>query len=42
MLDINDTVRFNNDDYTVSSFLGQGGMGHVFLIEEKKERRSML
>lgn len=36
MLDINDTVCFNNDDYTVSSFLGQGGMGHVFLIEEKK------
>ncbi|HCT72493.1 MULTISPECIES: serine/threonine-protein kinase [Psychrobacter] len=35
MLDINDIVHFNNDDYTVSSFLGQGGMGHVFLIKEK-------
>lgn len=34
MLDINDIVHFNNDDYTVSSFLGQGGMGHVFLIKE--------
>lgn len=35
MLDINDTVYFDNDAYTVSSFLGQGGMGHVFLIKEK-------
>ena len=35
MLDINDIVHFNNDEYTVSSFLGQGGMGHVFLIKEK-------
>ncbi|ERL56491.1 serine/threonine-protein kinase [Psychrobacter aquaticus] len=35
MLDISDIVHFNNDDYTVSSFLGQGGIGHVFLIKEK-------
>ena len=36
MVDINDIVHFNNDDYTVSSFLGQGeGDGAcIFLSKE--------
>lgn len=35
MFRINDSVEFQGQEYVVSKFLGQGGMGHVFSIEEK-------
>ncbi|MFP9132329.1 serine/threonine-protein kinase, partial [Shewanella algae] len=35
MFRINDSVEFQGKEYVISKFLGQGGMGHVFSIEEK-------
>ena len=35
MLRINDSINFQDQEYIISSFLGQGGMGHVFSIIEK-------
>jgi serine/threonine protein kinase len=34
---INDLIDFQGKEYIISTFLGQGGMGHVFLIEEKTD-----
>lgn len=35
MFRINDSIIFQGQEYIISSFLGQGGMGHVFSILEK-------
>lgn len=35
MFRINDTIEFQNEEYVITDFLGQGGMGHVFLIRNK-------
>lgn len=35
MFKIKDSIEFQGQEYVVSKFLGQGGMGHVFSIEEK-------
>lgn len=35
MFRINDSVDFQGKEFVISKFLGQGGMGHVFAIEEK-------
>jgi serine/threonine protein kinase len=35
MFRINDSIDFQGEEYIISSFLGQGGMGHVFSIEAK-------
>ncbi|KZN30057.1 serine/threonine protein kinase [Pseudoalteromonas luteoviolacea S2607] len=35
MFRINDSIVFQGKEYTISKFLGQGGMGYVFSIEEK-------
>jgi serine/threonine protein kinase len=35
MFRIKDSVEFQGQEYVISKFLGQGGMGHVFSIEEK-------
>lgn len=35
MLRINDSINFQDQEFIISSFLGQGGMGHVFSILEK-------
>ncbi len=35
MFRINDSVEFQGKEYVIAKFLGQGGMGHVFSIEEK-------
>ncbi|HEY8218521.1 MAG TPA: serine/threonine-protein kinase [Methylobacter sp.] len=35
MFRINDSIVFQDKEYIISSFLGQGGMGHVFSIVEK-------
>ncbi|MGI2189017.1 serine/threonine-protein kinase [Shewanella oncorhynchi] len=35
MFRIKDSVEFQGKEYVISKFLGQGGMGHVFSIEEK-------
>lgn len=35
MFRINDEIKFQDKDYVISEFLGQGGMGHVFLIKDK-------
>jgi serine/threonine protein kinase len=32
---INEVINFQGREYIIKKFLGQGGMGHVFLIEEK-------
>lgn len=34
MFRINDSIDFQGKKYIISTFLGQGGMGHVFLITE--------
>lgn len=33
MFRINDSIKFLEKEYVISEFLGQGGMGHVFKIE---------
>jgi serine/threonine protein kinase len=35
MLRINDSIKFQDQEFIISSFLGQGGMGHVFSILKK-------
>ena len=35
MFKIKDLVEFQGQEYVISKFLGQGGMGYVFSIEEK-------
>lgn len=35
MFRVNDCINFEGKEYVVLRFLGQGGMGHVFSIEEK-------
>lgn len=35
MFRVNDCINFEDKEYVISKFLGQGGMGHVFLIEDK-------
>lgn len=35
MLRINDPINFQGQEFFISSFLGQGGMGHVFSILER-------
>ncbi|WP_248466212.1 serine/threonine-protein kinase [Pectobacterium versatile] len=35
MFRVNDYVSIDDKEYVVSKFLGQGGMGNVFLIEDK-------
>ncbi|MEE2030109.1 hypothetical protein DIKCMJMK_04007 [Shewanella oneidensis] len=35
MFRINDCIKFEDKEYVISRFIGQGGMGHVFLIEER-------
>lgn len=35
MFRVNDYVNIDGKEYLVSKFLGQGGMGNVFLIEDK-------
>jgi len=35
MFRVNDCIQFEGKEYIISEFLGQGGMGHVFLIKEK-------
>lgn len=35
MLRINDSIKFQDQEFIISSFLGQGGMGHGFSILEK-------
>lgn len=37
MFRINETIQFQGKEYVLTEFLGQGGMGHVFLIENKEE-----
>ncbi len=36
MFRIHDSVEFQGEGYIISKFLGQGGMGHVFSIEDKE------
>ncbi|MBX8460232.1 serine/threonine protein kinase [Enterobacter sp. RIT637] len=36
MFRVNDYVSIDGKEYVVSKFLGQGGMGNVFLIEDKE------
>lgn len=33
MFRLQDTIEFNNKEYVINEFLGQGGMGHVFSIK---------
>jgi serine/threonine protein kinase len=35
MFRIKDSIEFQGQEYVISKFLGQGGMGHVFSIEAK-------
>lgn len=35
MFRIHDSIEFQDKEYIISRFLGQGGMGHVFSIEDK-------
>lgn len=35
MFKIGDEIIFNEEKFIITEFLGQGGMGHVFLIENK-------
>lgn len=35
MFRIKDLIKFQDKEYVISAFLGQGGMGHVFSIEDK-------
>ena len=35
MFRIKDSIEFQGQEYVISKFLGQGGMGHVFSIEDK-------
>lgn len=35
MFRVNDCINFEDKEYVISKFLGQGGMGHVFLIKDK-------
>ncbi len=35
MFRMQDVVRFQDKEYIISEFLGQGGMGHVFSIKDK-------
>jgi len=37
MFRINDKIKFQEKEYVITKFLGQGGMGHVFLIENKDD-----
>ncbi|MCH7330241.1 serine/threonine-protein kinase [Acinetobacter modestus] len=37
MLKINDIIKFKEKEYVITKFLGQGGMGQVFLIESKDD-----
>lgn len=37
MFRIKDTINFQEKEYVITEFLGQGGMGHVFLIEGKDD-----
>jgi hypothetical protein len=32
------TIKFKNQDYVSEKFLGQGGMGQVFSITNKKDK----
>jgi serine/threonine protein kinase len=41
MFRLNDVIRFQDKDYIISEFLGQGGMGQVFLIEEKSSKSKL-
>jgi eukaryotic-like serine/threonine-protein kinase len=35
MFRLSDTIEFNNDEYVIEKFLGEGGMCHVFSIANK-------
>lgn len=35
MFRINDSIEFQGKEFVISGFLGQGGMGHVFSIEDR-------
>lgn len=37
MFRIDDKIQFQKKEYVITRFLGQGGMGHVFLIENKDD-----
>ncbi|MEX9785628.1 serine/threonine-protein kinase [Providencia manganoxydans] len=41
MFKINDSIKFQEKDYVISEFLGQGGMGHVFKIENMSDGSSL-
>jgi serine/threonine protein kinase len=41
MFRMNDVIQFQNKEYIISGFLGQGGMGHVFSIEDKDTKSKL-
>lgn len=41
MFKINDVIQFNSKDYELVSFLGNGGMGQVFLIKEQNTNNQL-
>lgn len=41
MFRINDVIKFQDKDYVISEFIGQGGMGHVFSIEDKNSNSKL-
>ena len=41
MFMLQDTIKFNNEEYVITAFLGQGGMGQVFTIENKKDKSKL-
>ena len=41
MFRINDVIQFKGKDYELVSFLGNGGMGQVFLIKEQNSNNQL-
>lgn len=41
MFHLKDTIKFDNEEYVIDEFLGQGGMGQVFSIISKKDKSKL-
>ncbi|HDL01439.1 MAG TPA: serine/threonine protein kinase, partial [candidate division Zixibacteria bacterium] len=41
MFKLHETIEFNGDEYVIDEFLGQGGMGQVFSIINKKDKSKL-
>ena len=41
MFKLQDIIDFNSDEYVIDEFIGQGGMGQVFSIINKKDKSKL-